>query len=64
MKKTYWIIALLMLFCTSSLQAQVVVEDPEKTDDVETIDEDDEEDEEDIDDADLDDEEEGEAGWP
>ena len=60
MKKTYWIIALLMLFCTSSLQAQVVVEDPEKTDDVETIDEDDEEDEEDIDDADLDDEEEGE----
>lgn len=58
MKKTFWIFALMLLF-PFCMQAQVVVDNPEETDedDVELVDED-EEDDEDIDDADnIDDEE-------
>ena len=58
MKKKFWIFALMLLF-PFCMQAQVVVDNPEETDedDVELVDEDDEDDE-DIDDADnIDDEE-------
>lgn len=50
MKKKYWIFALMLLFGTCSLQAQVVVDNDDDEDDIEMVDEDDEElDEDEID---------------
>ena len=56
MKKKYWIFALMMLFCTCSLQAQVVIENNEDEDDTEMVDEEDEDyDEDEIDGDEIDD---------